>query len=151
MGVMIRMMALCIGAMVIGCGDDEASFAYNPNSVYPENWEQIYQLKKDCAQSPTHGSNYVKVWASPEASPAFDDRAMTMPVSAVLLKSQYKDSKCTELAGFTAARADAVATDGAVTWFWQRTEVDGTIGAEGQGNFCNTCHVDCANGICSEP
>ena len=151
MKLLTRSVALCLGLTVVGCGGEEDSFAYNQNSLYPENWEETYSLKKDCAQSPTHGSDYVKVWASPEASAAFDDRTVEMPASAVLLKSQYKDSSCTELAGFTAARADEVGTDGAVTWYWQRTEVDGTIGAEGASNFCNDCHVACANGICSEP
>lgn len=146
------LLSLCCVAFM-GCGgdDDEAVFAYNSASSYPENWESVYVQTKTCAKSSTHGGDYVEVWVSPEAEAAFGDRAIEMPVTAVLLKAQFSDSACTKKSGFTAMNPSAVGTDGAVTWHFQRTEVDGTIGSDGTDNFCSSCHMGYPNGIASTP
>lgn len=136
---------------MIGCGDEEV--VYNPDSLYPENWQSTYVKKKACAKSPTHGSNYVEVWVSPDAEAAFDDRSLTMPMAGVLLKPQFADDGCTEPAAFTAMRPDSIAADGKITWFWQRAEINGDLSSNGANadNFCVKCHNGCAGGICSTP
>lgn len=137
------------GVVLAGCGD--AEIVHNPDSFFPEDWKSTYKKKKACTKSPTHGGQYVEVWVNPEGEAAFDDRSRVVPLEAVFLKPQFEDSDCTEPTWWTVMKPKEVAADGKVTWIWQRAELDGSLSINGEGGFCNSCHVGCANGICATP
>lgn len=144
----VLVMMVC-GVGSLGCGEDEV--VYNPDSLYPENWESTYIKKKSCAKSATHGGQYVEVWVNPEGEASFDDRTVKVPAEAVYLKPQFEDSECKTRTWWTSMKPRTVAEDGKVTWYWQRSELDGTLSVNGDDGFCNGCHLGCPNGICSTP
>ena len=129
--------ALALGA--VACGEE---YTYSADSFFLENWESDYTKISDCAQSPTHSGDYVRVFADAASAPAYAGDA-EVPEGGVIMKAQYSDDECSDLGSITAMRKGPEGTSETGNWEWQRISGDGSVDQEGQLSACVDCHAGC--------
>ena len=133
---------LCLSALAFtGCGEeDEAGggpYVHQDGAYFSEDWESSYTLVSGCEQSRDHSGLFVTVWANPTAI----ESPRPFLEGSVVLKAQYQDESCMQLAGVTAMEKGAAGSAPASgDWDWQQVNGDGSIGASGQLSQCSGCH-----------
>ncbi len=129
----------------------------SPPPLFPESYRAIYEEVRGCRRSADHDLEYIRVLVPPEVKAAYLSREAPFPVGTLIVKEQYADSLCTDLAGFTAMRrAEAGYAPMGGDWFWQRLEADRRVLEQGRIARCTTCHRACAEApghdwTCAEP
>lgn len=144
MSEMVRPQSLwksLVALVVLGsaaCG----GYEYDPNSYFPEAWDNEYVQLSQCAKSSTHSGNYVEVWVNPEAEQTFKDGAVPFAEGTVFLKPQFDDASCGgQPVTWTVMRKGAAGTaPDTGDWEWQSVDENGEITGQGQIAFCLNCH-----------
>lgn len=147
---MKRILLTCLSVLTLtACGDNSNDFTLSPDAFFASDWETSYQKldKLDCSKSPTHGSQWVKVYYDSAAAPAYNGEGGALPDGAVVIKPQFSDDACETMTWITAMKKDSSAPSG---WVWQRAEADGTLSINGQNDFCINCHMACPNDMLCE-
>jgi hypothetical protein len=75
---------------------------------------------------------------------AFEARAGTMPVGAVLVKENYMPDS-TLAATTVMVKRERAYNPNFNGWWWLKRNADGSVDAAGKGVGCETCHVNAAN------
>ena len=130
------------------CGSGDAEYSYDSASLFPEDYQAQYTALTgfDCTKSPTHGGDYVRIYASSDALPIYD--GMEVADGAVLVKPQYSDASCEELSAITSMKRDSTTPS---EWVWQRVGADGSVESSGQVENCVSCHTaTCGGNQCAE-
>jgi hypothetical protein len=129
-----------------------------PEPIFPADFQSTYQEVRDCRRSGDHDLNHVRVLTAPDAKQAYQSREVPFPAGAIVLKVEYADPECTDVAGFTAMlKEPAGSAPTAGDWFWQRVDARREVLEEGQPARCVGCHRPCqapAGGYdwtCTEP
>jgi len=135
--------ALLLSLSACGGWDDEAAF--------PENYSATYTKLHECKPSAHPAASYVLTSLSPEGSEAWSAmmegiaggaEPSALPEGTVLVKSQYSDSSCSDLTGYTAMEQLAPATSPALGDFrWQFLDADGSCNNCDAGASCAGCHT----------
>jgi hypothetical protein len=145
-----------------GCADDETAPPPAPAAIFAADWATSYEEVRDCRRSADHDLNFIVVLADALARDAYVDRMEPFPAGAVILKAEYADPACSDLAGFTAMRRDPgfdPPDDDSPggDWHWQRARADGTVSEDGVIARCKSCHEGCGvapdghDGTCAVP
>ena len=130
--------------LLSACGETE--FVYNSASFFKQDYETSYTKISDCTKSPTHGGDYVKVFADSNAAQAYSG-GDPVKEGGVVVKPQYADDGCTELTSIKAMRKGPAGTaPDKGDWEWQDVGEDGSISSEGQLGGCISCHTGCPLG-----
>lgn len=146
-------------SLLAGCA------SWEEEVVFPENFRDSYTKVVDCRKSAHPAAAYVETWMSPSAKAKWDEMAVQLaaadtsttvlfPDGAIIVKVQFDDSKCEELANYTAMKKLAPETDAkAGDWKWQFVGDDGTCNNCDVGTDCANCHSDCkpAPFMCTNP
>jgi hypothetical protein len=147
--------AWCLASLLLGCSDDEPALAL---PIFPAEWAQTFEEVRDCRRSGDHDLNHVRILVDPAARGPYQNRNAAFPVGAVILKAEYADEDCTDLAGFTAMRREQPGYDpGGGDWHWQRTDAARAVIDDGIVGRCRSCHVLCGvppdghDGTCAIP
>ncbi len=137
-----------------GCASwDDAAF-------FPADYQDHYTLLSSCKKSSHPSGDYVVVWANGLAAEAFTSGARPFPEGAVLVKTQYNDSACSELSSYTSMRKAAAGTaPERADWQWQTVREGKGVGKccdggnPGDPSSCVGCHTPCAGQdmVCSQP
>jgi hypothetical protein len=141
--------AWCFASVLAGCGAP---------AVVPADYERTYQEVRDCRRSGDHDLNFIRVLTDPAAFEAYQQRDRAFPLNAVVMKVEYADQDCTDVAGFTAMKKleTGAATEGG-DWQWQKLDGRRRVLEDGQPPGCVGCHRPCQGGTqghdwtCTEP
>jgi len=147
---MKRALLFCLATLALtACGDNSNDFTLSSDAFFASDWETSYQKldKLDCSQSPTHGSQWVKIYYDDAAAPAYNGEGGELPDGAIVIKPQFSDDACETMTWITAMKKDSSTPSG---WVWQRAEADGTLSINGQNDFCINCHTGCPNDMLCE-
>lgn len=124
--------------------------------LFPEDFAATYQEVRNCRRSGDHDLNYIRILASPDAFDPYQGRTAPFPVGAVVLKPEYADEQCTDLAGFTVMRKEPAGFDPEIgDWSWQRLTADREVLPVDEQR-CIGCHRVCVAPMgydftCAEP
>ena len=144
----MKLKSVCAAALLAlltsACGSDE--FSYEAGSYFAEDWAKSYTKVVSCKKSPTHGGDFVEIWADSQGAPLYGDLAAMTPQGTVVIKPQYSDDKCSQLSAITVMRKGAPGTAADKgDWEYQRVNGTGSIEAEGQVGACVSCHAGCSD------
>ena len=87
----------------------------------PEDYASRFVQLNPCLQGAHPRKDHVIAWINPEAAAAWRERKVPFPVGTTIIKAQYSDAKCTDLARFTAMRKDLAESTLALTRARSRT------------------------------
>ena len=135
------------------------AWGWSDEIAAPENFEESYGKLHECKPSEHPAADYILTWLSPDALPVWDElsqgnQEVDFPKGAVVVKSQYKNDKCTQLTGYTIMEKTSTAEgakDGG--WKWQFVDETGSCNDCDAGASCAGCHQSCEVGpthFCTE-
>lgn len=142
---------LALSLAASGCSDEPGEEPFFDVGEVMESWPEV----RNCRLSIDHDLGNVNVFASPGAETAYTGGTYPFPEGTVIVKAEYGDSFCGEVAGYTAMRKLATETapaDG--DWAWQRVDARGKVLESGSLPRCVVCHLNCTNGrdfTCTDP
>jgi hypothetical protein len=146
-----------VEAIATSCSDEPAP-PPPPEALFAADWASAYQEVRDCRRSGDHDLNYVRVLADEAARDTYLMRDEPFAVGAVILKPEYADEACTDLAGFTVMRRESPGYDPAGgDWHWQRADAARVVKDDGVIARCVSCHQGCGvppdghDGTCALP
>lgn len=122
--------------------------------MVPETLQQEFVPVTTCALSQHPAHEYVVTWVSKDAEAQWRSGKGPLPQGAVLVKSQYKDARCTELARYTVMRKGPPGTAPASgDWIWQHVDRKRGVRQHGQLAGCINCHKVCEDEeyVCTWP
>ena len=136
------------------------SGSWDEEVVAPENFQDSYSKLHECKPSAHPRADYVITWLSPDALPVWEawaegDAEADFELGAIAVKSQYRDSSCSELTGYTLMEKTSVEADAPNGgWKWQFTNEYGECSNCDAGASCAGCHGGCTSGpthFCTQP
>ena len=135
-----------VAATVMGCGEVEI----DPNAYFPQDYKTSFAQLGACRKSGTHSNPHFLLHITSSSQEAFN-AGMPLPEGTVVVKSQYNDDACTDLATWTAMKKREAGFDAANNdWEWQNVNGDGEIVEQGKVGYCASCHAGCPGGVCSK-
>ena len=136
------------------------SGSWDDEVVAPEDFRATYEQLHECKQSAHPAADYVITWLSPDALPIWEavqagETDADFEVGAISVKSQYSDSSCSELTGYTLMEKVSTESDAPRGgWKWQFTNEYGECSNCDAGDGCVSCHTGCTSGpslFCTQP
>lgn len=140
----MRHWASLAGLLLLGCPPPPQ------DPIVPADYGSWTEVR-NCRRSPDHDLNYIRVVASPDAEAVYESRTGSFPEGAILLKLEYADPDCTDLAGMTAM--ERIEGD----WVWQALSADRVVDLNESPGRCAACHETCGvppdgyEGTCTAP
>lgn len=142
-----------------------ACASWEPEVVFPENFRDSYTKVLSCRKSVHQAANYQETWLSPggvatwtalavQLAAADTQTTLLFPEGTVIVKAQFDDSKCDELANYTTMKKLLPDSDPEVgDWKWQYVGDDGECNNCAARTGCSGCHSTCkpAPWMCSKP
>lgn len=137
-----------------GCSSNEpAPEAEAP--FFPEDFRERLTQVRDCRESPAeHDGFFVNVYASRSAARAYTDGVYPFEEGTLLVKGEYDDPDCSELARVSAMRRLPDGSDSSLgDWEWQRTSADFEVLHDTPQKSCAGCHRACeaSDFACTDP
>lgn len=113
------------------------------SALVPADWAASTTEVRNCRRSGDHDLNYIRVLADDAALAPYNARNAPFPDRSVIIKAEYADDACSDLAGFTAMRKEAGFAPGGGDWHWQRLDKDRKVVDDGTPDRCTRCHAAC--------
>jgi hypothetical protein len=112
-------------------------------------------MVRDCRLSPAeHDGYFIEVYTRPATARAYTDGEYPFEPGTLLVKGEYEDENCSELARVTAMlRLEDGAAPELGNWKWQRTDAASEVESEASPERCAGCHRSCeaSDFACTEP
>ena len=132
----------CALVAMAGCSAEEAE---PPAAIWPADFESAWPEVRDCRLSPAeHDGFYIRVFANPDATQAYEDGVYPFAEGTLLVKGEYDDAACKTLVRVSAMRKLAPgAASELADWEWQRTDAAGNVTTQMPAKSCAGCHAAC--------
>ena len=122
--------------------------------MFPADYDATYREVRNCRRSIDHDNMFIRVLADPVAYQPYLDRTAPLPVGSIVLKEEYADETCTDLARFAVMRKenegfDALSGD----WYFQQVNLRREV-IDDHNERCYRCHTSCPTGFdstCTDP
>lgn len=128
--------------------------APNAVSALPEDYQTAFVEARSCRVSIDHDLKYVTVKVRPELLATYNQGPYPFPQGAVVVKEQYLDATCSQLASYTVMRKESAGYDAANgDWQWFSLDDRKQIAQSGKLARCIACHSECGKDrdhVCSE-
>ncbi len=159
----MRLLTLCLKNTMVSlslCALVNCTGQWDDSVVAPENFRSSYDQVHECKQSAHPAADYVVTWLSPDAQPVWEalsngETDVEFEVGTVSVKSQYSDSNCSTLTGYTLMEKTSVAEDAPHGgWRWQYINEFGECSNCDATDGCAGCHSGCTSGpkfFCTQP
>lgn len=150
--VLLPLLVACVPGMGGDAGVDAGPVA---DPFFVEDVEGTYTEVRDCRSSIEHELVFVRVFADELAHEPYMTHDGGFPEGAIVVKVEYSDDGCTDVAGYTAMKRLADGADPeALDWHWQEANENQKVFADGALLRCVGCHERCEGGYeatCTEP
>jgi hypothetical protein len=125
---------------VAGCAQVDSP---NPEVVLPVDYRTSFVEVRGCRPSLDHMTAIV-VRTPPDLSEVYDRGPFPFPTGALLVKEQYRDPQCMDLAEYNVMkkREEGYAPGGA-DWQWYRLDERQHVIESGKIARCASCHLSC--------
>jgi hypothetical protein len=148
----MRAAALCLVAIALAsCAKIDSPDA---EVVLPSDYRTSFVQVRGCRSSIDHDLMNVVVRVRNDQAALYDDGPYPMPEHALVVKEQYRDNQCHDLAGYTVMRKEGGGYFPAGgDWQYFSLDAFGSILMQGQVARCAGCHAMCTkrDRLCTEP
>ena len=123
------------------CGDDGGDLGPAP---FPDDYATSYTPFLECVQSTEHDQKFVRIFASPDAADAYGTRTSSIPVGAILVKEQFRDSDdtCSTLVDYSVMVRVAAEMEITVDWDFLAVSRERRV-VRSNTDRCVDCHIEC--------
>lgn len=142
----------CLGGSLLACSDPTDP---EPKAFWPLDFETQWREVRDCRLSPAEHDGYsIRVFADPASERAYVDGEYPFAPGAQLVKAEYTDEGCTELARVSGMlRLESGEAPELHDWLWQRADPQGKLSDATPAASCAGCHASCSHHdyTCTDP
>jgi len=142
-----------LGGSLLACSDPTDA---EPNAAFwPLDFETRWPEVRDCRLSPAEHDGYsIRVFADPASERAYVDGEYPFAPGAQLVKAEYSDEGCTELARVSGMlKLESGEAPELRDWLWQRADPRGKLSDATPASRCAGCHDGCSSHdyTCTDP
>jgi hypothetical protein len=127
----------------------------SPQMVLPEDYRTAFAQVRTCRNSVEHGLVNVVVRVRGEQKDLYEAGPYPFPQGSLVVKEEYRDAGCSDLAGYTVMRKEAAGYFSAGgDWQWFSLDSGGTVLKDGKSATCSHCHAQCKPArdfLCAQP